>query len=270
MGPYPRTKGGNCFIFVGLDALTRFPFLVPMRAATSKKVITFLSQELFPLIGVPELIFSDNGSQFISKLFESLMSKYGITHLKSPFYTPQANAAERVNRSVVAAVRAYVNKHSEWDESLHLILAALRSGHHRSIGTNPYYAVFGQHMLYHGDDYKLLKKLDNIGGSEIPILPNQLKMQIVRDFVQENLAKTHDTNKKRYDTRAKTITFNIDDEVWRKNFVLSDAQKGFTKKFARKFIKARIRKVLGNNRYEIEDAKGAYVGVFHGQHLFNI
>lgn len=265
MGPYPRTKGGNCFIFVGLDALTRFSFLIPMKVASSQKVVAFLSRELFRMIGVPEMIFSDNGSQFSSKLFESLMLKYGITHLKSPFYTPQANAAERVNRSVVAVVRAYVNQHSDWDENLHLILAALRSGHHRSIGTNPYFAVFGQHMLYHGDDYKLIKRLDKLGGPEVSVLPNQTKMQIVRDFVQENLAKTHDRNKKQYDTRARTIKFKEGDEVWRKNFVQSDAQKGITKKFAKKYIKARIRKVLGNNRYEVEDGKGSYVGIFHSQ-----
>lgn len=270
MGPYPRTKAGNCFIFIGLDALTRFPFLVPMRTATSKKVVHFMTNDLFPLIGVPEQIFSDNGSQFLSKLFEGCLAKYGIEHLKTPFYTPQANAAERVNRSVVAAIRAYVNKHSEWDESLHLILAALRSGHHQSLGTSPYFAVFGQHMLYHGSDYKVLKQLDKLGGSEIDIIPQENKMQLIRDFVQKNLVGSHERNKKTYDLRAKPISFKKGDEVWRKNFILSDAQKGITKKFARKFLKARIRNVLGNNRYEIEDPKGDYIGVFHGQNLFRI
>lgn len=270
MGPYPKTKSGNCYIFVVLDAATRFPFLIPMKTATSQKVVSFLSNELLPLVGVPEKIFSDNGSQFVSKLFTDFLSKYGITHLRSPFYTPQANAAERVNRSVVAAIRAYVKSHSEWDANLYLINAALRSGYHQSLGTSPYLAVYGQHMISHASDYKVLQKLDKLGGSEMNILPKECKMQLIRDFIEKNLDKSHERNKKTYDLRRSNITYKAGDEVWRKNYVLSDAQKGVTKKFAKKFLKARIRKVLGNNRYEIEDGQGSYVGVFHGQDVFSI
>lgn len=270
MGPYPKTKSGNCFIFVGLDSVTRFPFLIPMRTATSKRVVTFLSKELFPLIGVPEQIFSDNGSQFISKLFEDCLTKHGITHLKSPFYTPQANAAERVNRSVVAAVRAYIKKHSDWDETLHLITAALRSGHHQAIGTSPYFSVFGQHMIHSGQDYKLLRKLDSLGGTEINVLPKESCLQIIRSFVENNLDNSHERNRQRHNRKCKTTLYKIGDELWRRNFILSDSKLGITKKFARKYIKCRVRKVLGDHRYEIEDEKGKYVGIYHGQHLTRI
>lgn len=270
MGPYPRTKRGNCFIFVVLDSLTRFPIFFPMRSATSKKVIEFLSRDLFPFVGVPREIFSDNGSQFVSKLFQDYLLKMGITHLKSPFYTPQANAAERVNRSVLSAIRSYVNKHNEWDEFLPSIATALRSGFHQSLGTSPYFTLFGQHMMTHGQEYEIIRKLDKICNSEFRVLPSETRLQQIKDFVTEKLNCSHERNKKNYNLRTRNITFKEGDEIWRKNFILSDAKEGITKKFSRKLLPCRVRKILGNNRYEIEDRAGNLIGVYHGQNLYRM
>lgn len=270
MGPYPRTKRGNCFIFVCLDSLSRFPILCPMRSATSKKVVEFLSRELFPFVGVPREIFSDNGSQFVSKTFQEYLSKMGILHLKSPFYTPQANAAERVNRSVLSAVRAYIKHHNEWDEHLPLITAALRGGYHQSLGTSPYFTLFGQHMMTHGRDYVLLRKLDKVCGSEIRVLPSSVRLQQLKDYVTQRLNDSHERNRLKYNLRVRETIFKEGDEIWRKNFILSDAKAGISKKFARKLLPCRIRKVLGRNRYEIEDRSGKLIGVYHGQNLSRI
>jgi len=94
------------------------------------------------------VILSENGSQFRARTFQKLMEQYGVKHTLTAVHSPQANASERVNRSVIGAIRAYLRLDQKvWDEFLSRICCALRSEVHSSIGTSPYYMVFGQHMI---------------------------------------------------------------------------------------------------------------------------
>lgn len=144
LGPYPRSKRGNSVILNVPDKFTKFPFLEPLKSATTVSVIDFLEKRIFSIFGIPEIIYTDNGVQFKSKMFKEFLEINGITHFTTPIYTPQSNAAERVNRSVVAAIRAYIGNHDEWDVHLQEISSALRSGHHQSIEMSPYFALFNQ------------------------------------------------------------------------------------------------------------------------------
>ena len=54
LGIYPRSKKGNCYIFIVVDALTKFVFLKAMRDATAKKV-QFLISEIFKSSVCPKL-----------------------------------------------------------------------------------------------------------------------------------------------------------------------------------------------------------------------
>jgi len=107
MGPYPRTEAENSVIFVCLDHFSKFVWLQPMRHAVAAEVIKWVTK-IFHQNGVPEFIHSDNGKQFVSEIFGELMTRYGIRHVKTGLYSPQANTAERVNRSVLQILRATI------------------------------------------------------------------------------------------------------------------------------------------------------------------
>lgn len=93
---------------------------------------------------------SDNGSQFIAKDFEALLKSYGIKHLLTAIYSPQANASDRMNRSILSAIRAYVKSdHAAWDIEFSKIGSALRNNVHSSTNLSPYYIVFGHNMFQH-------------------------------------------------------------------------------------------------------------------------
>ncbi|XP_067635466.1 uncharacterized protein [Eurosta solidaginis] len=87
----------------------RLPDLKAMREATASNVVKFLTEEIFHKFGVPEIVHSDNGKQFVSKQFTELLETYGVRHLKTAFYSPQSKAAERANQSVLAAIRSVFN-----------------------------------------------------------------------------------------------------------------------------------------------------------------
>lgn len=116
LGKYPRSKKGNCYIFIVVDHFTKFTFLKAMREATTNKVIDFMKNEIFFKFGVPEVVHSDNGCQFTAKNFENFLKIFKIQHMKTAIYSPQSNASERVNQSVLSAIRAYLKEdHRDWD-----------------------------------------------------------------------------------------------------------------------------------------------------------
>ena len=83
------------YYFVLVDAFSRWPEVVPLSHATSTSTISTL-RRIFSVHGVPEVIVSDNGTQFTSSLFKDFCRALNIQHIHSPPYHPQSNGqAER-------------------------------------------------------------------------------------------------------------------------------------------------------------------------------
>ncbi|KAL7726567.1 hypothetical protein ACLKA6_010432 [Drosophila palustris] len=119
LGKYPRSRHGNAYILIALDHMTKFVWLRAIPKATTLATVKILKEDIFVYFGVPEVIHTDNGKQFTSSEFGALMQHYGIKHVKTAYYSPQANASERVNQSVIAAIRTHVGTdQTTWDEKL--------------------------------------------------------------------------------------------------------------------------------------------------------
>lgn len=168
LGPYLRSSNGKTTIFIILDHLTKFVYLKTLTKATASNIVNCLRDEIFSLFSVPQIIHSDNGVQFVGKEFQGLIKEFGINHIKTAYYSPQSNASERVNRSIVAVTRAYLaEKHTVWDKHLPEISSALRNSIHESTGYSPHFLLFGYHKIVHGNDYKLLHELHMIDEGSI-------------------------------------------------------------------------------------------------------
>lgn len=266
LGPYPRSKQGNIGIFVILDHFSKFPILKTMKKFTSSEINDFLQSYVFCLFGVPEYIVTDNGSQFRSVLFNDLLLKNGIQHIYTAPYSPQANASERLNRSILSSIRSYLKQDQrEWDMHLNNISVALRSLVHTSIGYSPYHVLFGHQMITHGNDYELLRRLDCLEvGEEID---HSDKLQIIRQQVKNNLDTAFHTYEKGYNLRARSIEYREGDVVYRKNYVLSKKSDKFNSKLAPKWVKCTIVKRIGSCYYEISDENSKITSVVHGKDL---
>lgn len=257
LGPYPRSKRGNTFILVTLDKFSKFVLLHPLRKASAIEVKEFIERQVIQLFGVPEVLYSDNGVQYLSKEFKGMVDKYGIKHMTSATHAPQANASERVNRSILAAIRSYVDKDQKnWDENLQAIASSLRSSVHGSTKVTPYFAIFGHHMMQHGSGYQILRDLQGLSAGEIETLPPKEFRDLVHEDIAKNLQQAHQRHEKAYNTRSRHVNFSPGQEVYRRNFSQSDFSKGFNAKLGSQWLKARIVRKVGTAMYVLEDCAG--------------
>jgi len=253
---------------VVVDHFTKFCFIKALPDATAARTIKFLEEDIFKVFGVPETIHSDNGTQFLSKEFQAMIGKYNIRHMKTGQYDPQSNASERLNQSILAAIRTYLkDDHREWDTHLTEIACALRTSEHESIGMAPYYAVFGQHYFGHANDYQLAKQLHALEDNEFRVLSASDKRQILSDKISEKLHLAHEKATQQYNKRAREIVYKSGQEVFKRNFVQSNFSKNINAKFCPKYVKCRIVKPVGSSLYEIEDLRGKPLGTIHTKDL---
>jgi len=104
-------------IFIVLDHYSKFASLKAVKKMTVDVIVKYLQLELFHTFGGPETVVSDNGSQCYSEPFQKILNQHKISHSLTAVYAPQANASERVNRSVIAAIRSYIREdQKDWDE----------------------------------------------------------------------------------------------------------------------------------------------------------
>lgn len=190
LGPYPRSKKGHIGLLIVLDHFSKFHWLCPLRKFTSLAIMEFLSNNIFHIYGVPEVLVSDNGSQFKANDFNAFLTSFGIQHIYTALYSPQANASERVNRSIISGIRAYLKgEHNLWDQHISSISCSLRNSFHQSIKMSPYRALFGLEMITHGSSYDLLRKLRLL--DEPVQISREDELQFIRGKVKRNIAQAY-------------------------------------------------------------------------------
>ena len=95
---------GKMYLIV-IDAHSKWIEAFPMTSATALTTIQHL-RVLFAQFGVPEVIVSDNGSQFVAAEFQSFCRMNGIRHIQIAPYHPSSNGlAERAVKVFKQGIR---------------------------------------------------------------------------------------------------------------------------------------------------------------------
>uniref|UniRef100_A0AAY4AYL3 Gypsy retrotransposon integrase-like protein 1 n=1 Tax=Denticeps clupeoides TaxID=299321 RepID=A0AAY4AYL3_9TELE len=144
VGPLPRTKTGFKYLLTIMCSATRFPEAVPLRSLKAKNIVRALVT-FFSTFGLPKLVQTDQGSNFLSRLFKQVLEELQIKHLVSSAYHPQSQGAlERFHQTLKSMLRTYcLASAKEWDEGLPLLLFAIRETVQESLGFSPADLVFG-------------------------------------------------------------------------------------------------------------------------------
>lgn len=137
-----------------VDALSKWVEADVLYAATTRTLCEFL-EEKFITFGYPEIIVSDNGSQFTSEEFRNYCQSHGIKHVTSSPYHPKTNGlAERFVRTFKERMKA-----SEYDglsqrQRLRTFLFTYRNTPHSFTGKAPSEFLLGRRLRTLFDNLK--------------------------------------------------------------------------------------------------------------------
>ena len=141
LGPLTTTEKGNRFLLVITDRFSKLTRAYPLSTTTATVVAqTFFDGWVASGYGIPHFLLTDNGTQFLSKFFQTFCRTLGLKPVFTSAYRPSTNGqTERFNRTVVEFMCAYVSEHQrDWDELASIATYSYNTKPHPSTGFKPF------------------------------------------------------------------------------------------------------------------------------------
>lgn len=208
---------GNQFLLTIMCTATRFPEAIPLRKITSSAIIKALVK-FFTTFGLPRAVQTDQGTDFLSKLFEQVLKTLGITHKVLSVYHPENQGAiERFHQTLKSMLRKYcLNFEREWDEGVPFLLFAVRDTIEESLGFCPADLVFGhtmrgplkiyQEMMLNEQESPVVNVLDYVSKFKA-------RLHEACSFVRKTMSETQKNMKKRFDIKSVKRELQSGDQV---------------------------------------------------------
>jgi len=230
IGPLPKTKKGHEYILVIIDTASNWVEAFPMRqSSATAEGCADNCLSVFSRWGFPNRIVSDNGPQFASQLWISIMNKLKIRVVFTTPYHPQANPVERKNKDAKSYLRKYVtDNHKVWDEYLYFMLFALRCAKVKSTGLTPAQVCLGRNLTSPIDLFLPDSNFRPSEGKNIRDYANKIEHRIKNaiHYLLANRELAGIENKLYYDPHHKKSEFNEGDWVTLEAHPLSSKAKG--------------------------------------------
>ena len=150
VGPLPPSNG-NVYLLTCVDQFTRWPEAIPIPDSTTETVAKTFIQTWISRFGVPSTLTTDRGSQFTSRLWETLTQLLGTKHIRTTSYHPIANGlVERFHRQLKAALKASPQP-DRWSGMLPLALLGIRTSLKEDLGSTAAELVYGTSLRLPGE-----------------------------------------------------------------------------------------------------------------------
>ncbi|MGH0159456.1 UNVERIFIED_CONTAM: hypothetical protein FKN15_037301 [Acipenser sinensis] len=134
------------YLLVVHDLHSKWPEALPMGSVTTQAVIQRLDS-LFARWGLPDIITTDNGPQFISTDFTTYLAEKAIKHIRTAVYHPQSNGGvERLNQTLKNGIRAYLTEGWQFEAALLQTLLHCRASKHTTTGVSPALLMLGREL----------------------------------------------------------------------------------------------------------------------------
>lgn len=190
-------------------------------ASTSSAATIRVLRNLMATHGLPELIFSDNGTSFTSEEFQTFAKSNGIRHRTTAPYHPATNGlAERAVQVIKNGLRK--NSKGDFDLRLARILFKYRTIPHATTGRTPAELLLGRKLRTHLD--------------------------LLHPDLAKRVEEKQNSQKVNHDKTQRERLYLEGDPVYAKNFRPGD-----------KWLPGKISQVLGTRTYMVELETGQVV-----------
>jgi IS30 family transposase len=101
MGPLPITKSRKRYIIIAVDHFTKWVELCTIESNDAQSIASFFYEDVICRHGVPEILTTDQGTEFINEFLAILTRTYHLCHIKTTTYHPQGNGqVEHTNKTI--------------------------------------------------------------------------------------------------------------------------------------------------------------------------
>eukprot|EP00731_Ephydatia_muelleri_P035695 Em0149g1a len=188
---------GKMWLIV-VDARTKWPEVFQLNEATSGTTITAF-MTTFSRFGLPEIIVTDNGSQFTSDQFKTFCDENGIRHVRvAPYHLSSNGEAERFVKTFKHAFSAMGNE-KDPVRRLQQFLFSYRNTPHSTTGVSPAELLVGRQLRGRLDLLRQQTCITNTShcpNPEVKVQASQRRQKIA------------------YDKHAKQREFTVGQAVW--------------------------------------------------------
>ena len=219
IGPIsPMSERGHRYILTMVDFATRYPEAIPLRTIDSESIAEALVN-IFSRVGVPRVLLSDNGPQFVSDIMQEVTRLLSIKLVHSTIYHPMSNGlVEKFNGTIKRMLRRMsVERPRDWDRYIEPLLFAYREAPQASTGFSPFELLYGRTVrgpmeilreVWTGD-----KVTEETRCAYEYVIDLRNRIESTCRLASENLKEAAKTYKKHFDKRAKMRNLNVGDEV---------------------------------------------------------
>ncbi|XP_072076708.1 uncharacterized protein [Arachis hypogaea] len=124
LGPFPVGPGQVKYLIVAIDYNTKWIEAEPLASISSSNCRKFMWRQVITRFGIPEVVISDNGTQFTDKKFTEFLTGLGVKQKFSSVEHPQTNGqVESANKVILLGLKKRLdNKKGAWADELASVL----------------------------------------------------------------------------------------------------------------------------------------------------
>lgn len=199
VGPLPAEKvTRHQWLIVAVDVFLKYVFARTCTKATANAISEFLEKEIFYRFETPEIVITDNGSQFASEFFELFLEEHGVRHVYTPNYQPQSNSVESSNKSIKQMLRAAAElyeklSHVDWASYTQKVVMRINTTPRFPTGFSPHFLVFGRENFQSGHEHTDINDQNPASNER-----NAEKKELIYEQASEKARNRFEQNKNRY------------------------------------------------------------------------
>ncbi|XP_057732944.1 uncharacterized protein LOC130948256 [Arachis stenosperma] len=216
LGPFPVGPGQVKYLIVAIDYYTKWIEAEPLASISSSNCRKFMWRQVVTRFGIPEVVISDNGTQFTDKKFMKFLNGLGIKQRFSSVEHPQTNGqVESANKVILSGLKKRLdNKKGAWADELASVLWSYRTTEQSSTKETPFRLTYGVDAVIPVE----------IGELSPRLLLKGVEETVEKDLIDEAREMAHLTETAlkqrmalRYNTKVLKREFEPNDLVLRRN-----------------------------------------------------